>query len=183
MSNRPTKLLTYEDFAAYPDDLVRREIIGGEMFVTPSPIVRHQDVAGSLFNAFSNHVRTHGGGRVFIAPLDVLLSEHDIVEPDVVFVATDRLDIIEHKHLIGVPSLLIEVVSDARTDRVRKRQLYEGAGVPEYWIADPDADRVEIYRLRDGAYGKPEIMEPGETLTTDLLPGLSIDIASLFGRT
>lgn len=182
MSEHPTRLLTYEDFAAYPDDLVRREIIGGEMFVTPSPVVRHQDIAGALYNAFSNHVRVRGGGRVFIAPLDVLLSEHDVVEPDVVFVATHRLDIVQEKNLVGAPSLLVEVVSDSRTDRVRKRALYERAGVPEYWIVDPDADRVEIYRRRGGEYGKIEIVEAGETLTTELLPGLSIDLAELFAR-
>lgn len=182
MSDHPTRLLTYEDFAAYPDDLVRREIIGGEMFVTPSPIVRHQDIVLFLATAFSNHIRAHGGGRVFIAPLDVLLSEHDIVEPDVVYVATDRLDIVKEKHLVGAPSLLIEVVSDSRTDRVRKRALYARAGVPEYWIADPDADWVETYRLQDGVYGKPAIAVPGEILRTDLLPGLAIDLAALFAR-
>lgn len=173
-------LLTYEDFLSFPDDNVRREIIEGEVFVTPSPIIKHQDCVGRLHLAIGGHLAAHGGGRVFIAPLDVLLGKHNIVEPDLIFVAADRLTIIERKNIVGAPTLLVEVVSDPRTDRVRKRALYEKSGVPEYWIVDPDADRVEVYLLDGARYAKPIILEVGDALTTPLLPGLSIDIAELF---
>jgi len=182
MAVEPKRLLTYEDFLAFPDDGVRREIIDGEAFVTPAPIIRHQDLVGFLFNAFYDHVREHGGGRVFVSPVDVRLSDHDVVEPDVVFVAADRLEIIQETHIMGSPSLLIEVVSDPRTDRVRKRDLYAGAGVPEYWVVDPDADRVEVYRLETDRYPKPAIVEPGERFGTNLLPGVMIDAGDLFAR-
>lgn len=183
MAIQPTKLLTYEDFLAFPDDGVRREIIAGEAFVTPSPLVRHQDLGMFIGTALYNHVAAHGGGgRVFMAPLDVRLSAHDIVEPDVIFVADDRLEIIKEKHLLGSPTLLVEVVSDPRTDRVRKREQYARTAVPTYWIIDPDGDRVEVYRLSGKTYPKPEILEPGDTLTLDELPGLAIDVARLFDR-
>lgn len=177
-----SRLLTYEDFLSFPDDGVRREIVEGEMLVTPSPDLRHQDLAGFIYVAFFNHIRTSGGGRVFVAPLDVRLSEHDVVEPDVIFVGPDRLGILEEKYLLGSPTLLVEVISNPRTDRVRKRDLYARAGVPVYWIVDPDADRVEVYRLADGVYGKPDILEAGDVLRVDELPGFSIDLSELFAR-
>ena len=182
MTVEPKNLLTYEDFLTFPDDGVRREIIDGELHVTPSSTVRHQDSVGFIFVALCNHITGSGGGRAFIAPLDVRLAEHDIVEPDVIFVAEDRYEIIKEKFLLGAPTLLVEVVSDPRTDRVRKRDLYARAGVPEYWIVDPDADRVEVYRLETG-YSKPAILEIGETLTTSLIPGLGIVLSELFART
>ena len=182
MAVEPRKLLTYEDFLAFPDDGVRREIISGEVFEIPSPAVRHQDLVLFVGAALYNHVDSRGGGRVFVAPLDVRLSEHDIVEPDVIFVADDRLEIIQEKYILGAPTLLVEVVSDPRTDRVRKRDRYARAGVPTYWIVDPDGDRVEAYREAGGSYGKPAIFEPGDTLTMDALPGFAIEVARLFDR-
>ncbi len=182
MAVEPKRLLTYEEFLTFPDDGVRREIVDGKVLVTPAPNIRHQELVVRLCNAIYNHVRSQGGGRVFVSPLDVRLSEHDIVEPDVIFVGDDRLGIIEEKYILGSPSLLIEVVSDPRTDRVRKRELYARAGVPEYWIVDPDADRIEIYRLSGDHYGKPQILEPGETLETPLLPGLPVSLTELFAH-
>lgn len=182
MAVEPKRLLTYEDFLTFPDDGVRREIVEGEVLVTPAPNVRHQVLVLRLTYAFETHVRAHGGGRVFVSPLDVRLSEHDIVEPDVIFVAEDRLGIIKDNFMLGAPSLLVEVVSDPRTDRVRKRDLYGRTGVPEYWIVDPEADRVEVYRLEAGRYRKPEILEPGDAVETPLLPGFQLSLDDLFTR-
>ena len=180
MAGDPGRLLTYEDFLTFPDDNVRREIIDGKVYVTPSPNVRHQDRVGRLYLAVATFLEAHPLGRVFVAPLDVLLDEHTIVEPDLIVVGDDRLDIIEQANIVGAPSLLVEVLSDPRTDRVRKRAVYERNGVPEYWIVDPQADRVEVYRIAGAAYGKPTIVEPGDTLGTELLPGLRIDVGRLF---
>jgi len=174
--------LTYADLASFPDDGRRRELIHGELIVSPSPRLRHQDLVGRLYLAFGNYLEARGGGKVYLVPADVVLSDINVVEPDLLFVADDRLDILTELNVRGVPSLVIEVVSDSRMDRVRKRDLYEQFGVPEYWIVDPDADRVEVYRLSSGAYGKPEIAEPGETLQCGGLPGLEIDLARLFAR-
>lgn len=182
MAVDPRKLLTYEDFITFPDDGIRREIVDGEVLVTPAPNIRHQDLVGNLYFSLAEHVRSHGGGRVFVSPVDVRLSEHDVVEPDVVFVASDRLDVIEEKFILGAPTLLVEVVSDPRTDRVRKRDLYARAGVPVYWVVDPEADRVEVYRPEGSSYGKPAILEVGERLALDALPGLSVDLSELFAR-
>jgi Uma2 family endonuclease len=174
--------LTYEDLASFPDDGLRRELLDGELIVTPAPRLRHQDVVLRLGMAFGNHLSAHGGGRVFIAPADVVLSDRDVLEPDVLFIADSQVSILTEANVRGAPSLVIEVLSDPRVDRVRKRDAYARFGVPEYWIADPDADRVEVYGLAGGRYAKPEIFEPGDRLTYAGLPGLTIDVAELFAR-
>ena len=175
-------LLSYADLETFPDDGLRRELIEGQLVVTASPITRHQQLVVRLIVAFYAHLSEHGGGQVFPAPYDVVLSGHDVVEPDVIFVADERANIVGERNVTGVPSLLIEVLSDARTDRVRKRDLYARFGVPEYWIVDGEADRVEVYRLESGGYGKPEILEPGDTLTLEILAGFTLDIDILFAR-
>lgn len=177
-------LLTYADYAAFPDDGVRRELIDGEVVVTPAPNTRHQDLVVRLVVMLSNHVGA-GGGRVFVAPYDVVLTDHDVVQPDVVFVADADAHFITRANLQGRPTLAVEVMSDPRADRVRKRDLYARHGVPEYWIADPDADRLEVHRLpRAGAtaYPKPELYEGGERVSPLSLPALVVDLDELFRR-
>lgn len=174
--------LTYADFAALPDDLVQRELIDGEVVVTPAPNTRHQDVLGRLFLAFANHLTAADGGRVFVAPYDVVLTDHTVVEPDLVFVADDDPGLITEANLQGAPTLVAEVVSHSRTDRVRKRDLYARHGIGEYWVVDPDADRIEQYRLVGDIYPKPELFEVGEMLSPRCLPDLTVDLAELFRR-
>lgn len=175
-------LVTYDDLAAFPDDGLRREIIDGELIVSPSPKTRHQRLVGRLYLALGTHIEQKGGGEVFVAPFDVVLSDVNVVEPDLLFIAGDQSQILTDANVQGAPALAIEVVSDPRMDRVRKRDLYARFGVLEYWVVDPDADRVEVYRLQARGYAKPEILEPGETLTYERLPGLKIDLAVLFAR-
>lgn len=165
-----------------PDDNVIREIIDGELFVSPSPVTRHQAVSGRLYLVLGNFLAAHGGGMAFYSPLDVVFSDRNVVEPDLIVVTDDQRDIITEKNIQGVPALLVEIVSNPRRDRVRKRDLYARFKVPEYWIVDPEADRIEVYRLREGRYGKPEILETGEILEFARLPGLRVDLAALFAR-
>lgn len=174
--------LTYADLASFPDDGLRRELLDGELLVSPAPRLRHQRIVGRLHFAIEAHLREHGGGQVYIAPADVVLSERTVLEPDLLFVSDQQLDILTEANVQGAPALVIEVLSDPRIDRVRKRDLYARYGVPEYWIVDPDADRVEVYRLQGDRYAKPEILEPGETLATPLVDGLAVDVAELLRR-
>lgn len=174
--------LTAADLAEFPDDGVRRELLGGAVFVTPSPSVRHQRLSVRLTASFAVHLSERGGGMVFHAPLDVILSEHDVVEPDLIVVLDGQAGIVGTANIAGAPGLLIEIVSDVRTDRVRKRDLYARSGVAEYWIVDPEADRVEVHHLEDGRYGKPEIFESGDVIAYEPLPGFFIDLTGLFAR-
>ncbi len=179
--------LTYEDYALIPDDGKRHEIIDGEEIVSPSPITKHQRVVGELYFLLKQHVREHGLGEVFVAPYDVVLSEHDIVQPDVLFVADAHLDIVDEKNLKGAPDLVCEVLSEStrRTDLLRKRELYERAGVAEYWVLDPAIDQVQVFRPvgPEGRYARAAELyaRAGDALATPLLPDFTLPLADLFG--
>src|SRR5262245_12448180 len=104
--------LTYDDFLLFPDDGKRHELIDGEHYVTPSPNLKHQRVAGNLYGVIWTHLQSHPVGEVFIAPLDVVMSRHDVVEPDVFFVSNERgPKILTEPNVQGSPDLVIEVAS------------------------------------------------------------------------
>jgi Uma2 family endonuclease len=146
--------LTYDDYAAIPEDRQRHEIIDGEHWVNPAPTTRHQRVLLRLARRLAGQFETTDAGEVFVSPIDVQLSEHDIVQPDLVVILAARASIITETRILGVPDLVIEVLSPAtsRHDRERKKPLYERAGVPEYWIVDPDARVLEQWVLDAGRY-------------------------------
>ncbi|MHB8511691.1 MAG: Uma2 family endonuclease [Actinomycetota bacterium] len=173
---------TYADLATFPDDGLRRELLDGELLVSPSPRPRHQDVLLQLALVIGNHLATHGGGRLYIAPLDVVLSDRTVLEPDLMIIANAQMEIVTEANVQGPPALVIEIVSNSRIDRVRKRDLYERYGVAEYWIVDPDADRIEVLKRDGDRFAKPIIVETGESLATPLVPGLSIDVSAIFVR-
>ena len=151
----PTRaVLTYGDYAALPDDGRHYELHRGELSVTPAPGTRHQEAVISLGSKLYEHVRSHGLGKVFVAPTDCILSSVTVVQPDILYVATDRLSIISERGIEGAPTLVVEVLSPstASLDRERKVRLYAEHSVPYYWIADPDSRSVEAYALAGAAY-------------------------------
>ena len=173
--------LTYDDLRAFPDDRLRREIIDGELFVTPSPFPRHQRVVGELVTALNLYARQHGG-EVYPAPLDVYFSHVDVVQPDVLFLGPEHLlKPSDPEKIVAVPDLVVEVSSPStrRTDLTRKRDLYEGFGVPEYWFVDIEAERLEAYRLHEGMYGAPDILRAADALRSSVLPEFSLDLSAI----
>ena len=178
--------LTYDDFVLFPDDGKRHEIIDGEHYVTPSPNLRHQELVGRLHVEIALYLRTHPrAGRIFLSPLDVVLSHYDVVEPDLLFVAGDQSSILTEKNIQGPPALVVEVLSKStrKRDAQTKRRLFERPGVREYWLVDPELDTVQVFR--PSPEGKllrvAQVMaEEGETLTTPLLPGCAISLRELF---
>lgn len=120
--------LTYQDYLGFPEDGVRRELIDGEMHVTPSPRVRHQRLVARILIELSNHLQRQGSGEAFVAPLDVVLSEYDVVQPDVLVVIDADRAAITQANLQGPPTIAVEVVSDPHRDRRLKRSLYAQAG-------------------------------------------------------
>ncbi len=175
MAVQPKRRLTYADYVHFPDDR-RWEIIEGEAFVSPSPTTRHQHIALEIAGTIRDHLKEHGGGRVFIAPLDVLLPDEqgDVVQPDVIFVSDDDAHVITDKHIRGAPTWIIEVVSDQVRDKKVKRDLYLHHGVREYWTVDPDLREVVIHL--PGAVP----VTVTDRATPSVLGGLTIDLVSLF---
>lgn len=177
--------LTYEDYQLFPDDGRRHELIGGEHYVTPAPNKKHQRAASNLHLDLGGFVRKHRLGRVYFAPRDVVLSNEDVVQPDLLFISNERAAIDQDADVSGAPDLVIEILSDStrRTDETTKRKLYERAGAREYWVVDPVLEMVKVYRLTGaGVFERVAELsaEAGDRLDTPLLPGLSIALAQVF---
>src|SRR5439155_1983242 len=129
-------------------DGLRYEIHEGRLSVTPAPVPEHQEASGDLYFVLRQHVTSRGLGKLYYAPLDVILSDTTIVQPDLVFLDNSRLCQISGRGVEGPPTLVVEILSPStsRIDRVRKTQLYAQYGVPYYWIVDPRARTIEGYR-------------------------------------
>lgn len=178
--------LTYEDYRLFPDDGHRHEIIEGENHQEPAPNIRHQRISAKLFLRLGSFVDTHDLGECFTAPVDVLLSPIDVVQPDLLFVATEHLDRLTEANLQGAPDLAVEIVSESTRDRdeLTKRHLYARHGVTEYWLIDPANESVTVYRLEgrgDYGPGMEHLLEDGDQLESPLFPGFSLPLAELFG--
>jgi Uma2 family endonuclease len=174
--------LTYDDFCALPDDGRRYEILDGDLYMSLSPETPHQDIVGNLFAILHQHIRGQKLGRVFVAPLDVLLDEHNIVEPDLIFVSTERRAIITRKNIQGAPDLLVEVLSPStsKRDLRDKRNVYARSGVRFYWIIDPDEHTLLELQLSGNAYSAIATHKQGATIRPMLFPDLSLDLDSLW---
>src|SRR5262245_27484178 len=182
---KPTGVkLTWDDYVLFPEDGMRHELIDGEHYVTPAPFLRHQEIVGRLHLAIGMFLMTNPIGRVFVAPLDVILSNFDVVEPDLLYVSNERAPELLKDWVRGAPDLVIEVGSEStrKRDETIKRALYERAGVVEYWIVDPEIDVVRIYRRVDARFGRPVELSrrADDVLTTDLLSGLEIALGAIF---
>jgi Uma2 family endonuclease len=183
----PRLKLTYDDLVLFPDDGKRHELIDGEHYVTAAPNLWHQQLLGRLHLLIGGWLQTHPIGEVLLSPLDVVISDVDVVEPDLLYVSNRRgPDIITPKHLRGAPDLVIEIASPStrKRDETIKRHLYERSGVTEYWVVDPELDVVRIYRRSDAGFLRPIELsaEASDRLETELLPGLEIHLARLFER-
>jgi len=169
--------LTYRDYAALPDDGRRYQILDGELFVTAAPGTRHQIILMRLSAQLHAHVSSHRLGLVLPGPADVILADTSIVQPDILFVATDRQALVSARGIEGAPTLGVEILSPttADVDRRRKRDLYARYGVPYYWIVDADARVIEMYRLTaGGAYELLARPTAALMLAADPFPGLTL---------
>lgn len=186
MSTSTLSGLTYDDLADFPqDDRLRRELIDGELFVSPSPNLRHQDVVARLTGMLLVHADEQGG-RVFPAPTDVVLTPGTVVEPDVVYIGAGRVETLTDGRFIDIiPDLVVEVSSPStrRLDLVKKRGLDEREAVAEYWFVDLEADRIDVHRLNEaGVYGMPVSLGDGEMLTCLAAPGFELSVAAALCR-
>lgn len=176
---------TYDDYRRLPDDGWRYEVIRGRLYMTPAPKVRHQETVGRLFLAVSQWLEAGDVGKVYVAPVDVLLPGLATpVEPDLVFVHKDRLDIVGEDFIDGAPDLVIEVLSPSNwiVDRRDKYEVYALAGIGEYWIVDPKERTIEIFVLEDGSFVLLAKRGAGEAVASRLLTGLELEVDKVVPR-
>jgi len=177
--------LTYDDFLLFPDDGKRHELIDGEHYVTASPNTKHQQVLLNLTLVIGTWLEAHPIGRMFFAPFDVVFSDFDIVEPDLLYLSNGRMaDVVTPQHVRGAPELVVEVASPSTRsrDETIKRRLYERCEVSEYWVVDSDIDVVRVYRRSGEGFGRAMEFrrDAGDVLATPLLPGLELSLARIF---
>lgn len=178
--------LTYQDYLRFPDDGKRHELIDGVHLVTATPNVRHQQIVRNLIFRLSQHLEHHGGGQVLHAPLGVVFTLYDIVQPDLLYVSDARQQILTESVVRGAPDLVVEVLSPStrRRDEGAKRMLYDRSDVGEYWIVDPASDSIRVYRRVKGRLAMTEDLsrEDGHALTSPLMPGLALPLDRIFSR-
>ena len=180
LESRPATL-TYEDYLMTPDD-ERWELLKGALTRRPTPNTAHQRTLGNLAVALFNFVDDKGLGEVFISPFDVVLSPTNVLEPDLIFVATGQRSIITEANVQGAPALVIEVVSPSTLtrDRELKRRIYAEHGVGEYWLVDPDSRTISVMSLQDKDFREVGNYGVGEVLSSPTLEDLVLDLTRIF---
>ena len=182
MATNTQARLTYQDYLDLPESDERYELIDGELYMTPPPIPEHQGFLGELHVTLHTFVRENRLGRVYFAPIGVVLSDDDVFQPDMIFISNERLNIIKRGFVQGAPDLAVEVLSPstARRDRILKRERYARFGVREYWIADIVARTIEVNILSGDEFTTASVYGEGDTLVSPLLPGFSMDVSGTF---
>lgn len=177
---------TYDDYLRLPEDGNRYEVIRGVLYVTPAPNLKHQFSIYEFSFLLGSFVREGGLGRILTAPLDVNLPSGIAtpVQPDIVFFRSANEPDWERQSFDGIPDLVCEVLSPSTRSRDRriKLQAYQDAGVPEYWMADPDRRTVMVYVLENGRYVELCRGGVGDRVRSAVLPGFELAVASLFPR-
>lgn len=179
LAQKMERKYTIQDYLAWPA-AERWELISGTAYnMTPAPSLKHQNIAGTIYRILGNKL-IGKSCKPFIAPTDVILSEQDIVQPDVIVVC-DKNKITE-VNIQGAPDLVVEVLSPSTAikDKREKKALYEKHGVREYLLIDPAENYVERFVLCDGVFGLPEIFGPGEVLALKSLEGLEVLLSEVF---
>ncbi|HHT9119750.1 MAG TPA: Uma2 family endonuclease [Candidatus Hypogeohydataceae bacterium YC41] len=176
-----TVKFTYQDYLHLPEDR-RYELIEGELFMVPSLLTYHQEVSGNLDFIVREFVKKRGLGKVFSAPTDVVLSNEDVVQPDIFFIEKGRLGIIKEKNIQGAPDLIVEILSPSLRyrDKVHKKKLYQKYGVKEYWIVDPQKRQIEHLWLEEGGYRTIGIYGLEDTIESPMLKGLKVMLREVF---
>jgi Uma2 family endonuclease len=172
----------YEDYIRLPDNGMRYEVIEGDLYMSPAPRSIHQRVMARLYGYLWEYLKHRPVGEAFFAPIDVILPDLATpVQPDLLFIANERLDIIKDKFVDGAPDLIIEVLSPGNPalDRRTKFRVYAQAGVREYWIIDPDGCTVEINVLRGQAYAPLGNFSPGEQTRSEVLADFSVAVSEI----
>ena len=179
---QPAVKLTYEDYCAAPADN-RYELLDGELIMVAAPNIKHESVRSLLGHHLSNFIIDHGLGKLFYAPCDVMLSESDVVQPDLLFVSRKREHLLRDGQKVqGAPDLVIEILSPSTADRDRgkKLALYGRHGVTEYWLVDPVAETISIHRQQAGELVPTDTFGREQTLRSALLAGLELPLYDVF---
>ncbi len=172
---------TYEDYALLLEDR-RYEVIDGELFVTPAPTPFHQTVAQRLEQVLGAYLRDHAFGVMLHAPCDVVLSPHDVLQPDILVVSRERRSIIGDEYVGPAPDLVVEVLSPSTEsrDRIAKAKRYATFGVREMWLVDHSATTIEVLVNSEEGFRREALFGEADTVRSVILPRLAFPAAPIF---
>lgn len=181
ISLQEDKFWTYQDYLALPDDRNSYEIIHGRLYVSPPPRTFHQTVSRRIQYVLYQ-LELKGRGFIFDAPVGLMIPGATPVEPDLIFLTPEQRDQIAEKYIDGPPHLIVEILSPstASRDRTLKLNLYAEAGVPHYWIVDPDACTLEVFHLVESHYQVKAALNKDETYTATEVEGVELSLAEIF---
>lgn len=173
--------LTYEHYLLTSEDK-RYELIGGELYMIPSPSFKHQQVVNKINVSLYEYVEKNELGVVVVAPMDVKFSGIDVLQPDILFISSDRRQIIKEAFIDGPPDLIVEVVSPAmaRRDRTMKKDIYYREGVKEMWIVDPEEKAIDVFERGDAGFEKVVTVQCGETMQSNLFKKFNPTVKNFF---
>ena len=177
------KLLTYDDYAKLtPPDSGNYELHNGQIIYMPTPIPKHQKISGKLHYLLFGHILAHKLGEVYAAPMDTKFTEHDTVQPDLLFIAQDRLSIIGDKKIEGAPDFIIEIHSPGNTakDMSYKKHLYESFDVKEYWVVYPAKNIIKQYENYEGEFVLVRQYGKGDVLQSIVIQGFVLNVSDIF---
>ena len=176
-----TPKLTYQDYANLDGD-ERYELLDGELILVASPNRDHQSVSVRLLTRMYSFVEESDLGWVYSAPFDVLFTDTDVAQPDILFISREREHILTHANVQGAPDLIVEILSPSSSTRDwrAKRELYASHDVREYWIVDPTNRIVSILLLQDGVLEIEQTHTEDETATSTVLEGFSVSLDTIF---
>lgn len=182
LTKEPEIKLTYADYSKTPED-ERWELIDGELIMAAAPNTEHQTIQSETGGPVWSFVKEGDLGWVFYSPIDVVLSDYVVVQPDLVFVSKARAAIITRANIRGAPDLVVEILSPstARRDWRDKFDAYETHGVEEYWVADPEFRMFWVFVLRNGKFEEAGRYGEGDTLISPTLAGFKLDLSEVFG--
>ncbi len=182
IGEKPRLKLTYADYLTTPEDK-RYELLDGELLMPPAPAEMHQRMQAELGYRVMTFVKANRLGRIYFSSTDVVLSDLDVVQPDLLFVSNECLDIITPSGVHGAPDLVVEILSPATAERDKgyKRALYAQHGVREYWLVGTDVGTITVLLLTDDGYEVVGTFGEGDSLTSPTLVGFSLEVDELFG--
>lgn len=173
--------LTVDQLKHFPEDGKRRELIGGQLYVSTAPSIRHQLIIKRITTSVDIYLSQNPLGEI-LPGVGVIFGKTDGVIPDVVFVSNERLELLEQDRMFAAPDWVIEVLSPGNSDYdlETKRALYHQQGVRLYWIVDPERREVLVF---EGDAEEPQIYGRNSQLEVSLLPGLVFDVGQLTKKT
>jgi len=181
MKHAATKM-NYDQLCLLPEDGNQYELFDGELVMTPSPRPHHQEIVIKLSALLLQHVQGNSLGKVYVAPLDTIMDEYTVVQPDILFVSRERVAEVVKERIEGAPDLVVEVLSPStfHKDLRRKMHVYSQFGVKEYWIVDPEEQTLALYQRVGEKLQLTRQFASDETFQSPLLPGFDLEVHAIF---